>query len=204
MRISRQFLLALSLVVLPLARGAAQTCQGGASFANGRTRIGGGAQFDSRATSYVGQVTLGAPKTWYASAQAGQTRYDGSRTNQTDFGGSLGFQIPVGESRTEFCPYGILGYSSLPGATNRTTWGFGGGIGFPIKAGGSMDFVPAAGIQWQSTSAASPALNTTNNTLLWLNAGVVLNKAWSVTPGVIMPTRSGQDNVLTLGLGYNW
>jgi hypothetical protein len=204
MRTSRQFLIALSLVVLPLARSAAQTCQGGASFANGRTRIGANAQFDSRATSYVGQATFGAPKNWYASALVGRTRYEGSSTSQTDVGGKLGFQIPVGASGTEFCPYGILGYSSLPGATNRTTWGFGGGIGFPIKAGESMDFVPALGIQWQSTSGSSSALSTTNNTLLWLNAGVVLGKAWSVTPGVIMPTRSGQDNVLTLGLGYNW
>lgn len=202
MRISRQFLIALSLVVVPLARSAAQTCQGTSSFANGKTRISASAQFYPRATSYLGQGTFGAPKTWFASAQAGQTQSSGSGSNRTDFGGSLGFQLPVSESRAEFCPYGVLGYSSSAPSVNSTTWGFGGGIGFPMRAGESMDFVPAVGIQWQSTSATS--VPTTTSTQLWLNAGMVLNKAWSITPGVIMPTRTGADNILTFGLGYSW
>lgn len=151
---------------------------------------------------------MGSPKSLYATAEIGTTKVDavggGSSSSSTDFGGSLGYQLPISDSPAEFCPFALVSYSSFSGV-NATTWGVGGGIGYRLKGSDELDFVPAAGLRWESVSVSALGRTATSSgTLWWLSAGLVIKKTWTVAPIYVIPNEKGAKNYWGIGIGLNF
>ena len=127
-------------------------------------------------------------------------------SSRTDFGGSLGYQIGIGDSPAEICPYGFAGYST-GGARNVTSYGFGGSVGWRADASDEITIVPAVGLQWvgQSVSVSGNSSSKSDSNIDFFgNVGFIVHKHWAIVPGVIKSNASGSKTVFRVLLGYFW
>ena len=206
MRIFRPLALTFAAVLVPFAQSAAQSCLGSNSFANGRMALGAQGSFFDGGKRFGAIGEYGAPKSWYADVTVGSTQYDGGGSSVTDFGGSLGYQIGIGDSPAEICPFGFAGYSTGGGA-KVTSYGFGGSVGYRADASDNITIVPAAGLQWhgQSVSVTGYSSSASNSNIEFFgNVGIIVNKHWAIVPGVLKSNASGSKALFMVTLGYFW
>lgn len=206
MRMLRPMVGALAAVLVSASYAGAQACTGNTPFANGRWALGGEGSFADGVNRFGAVGAYGAPKSWYATATIGNTSFKGGGGSATDFGGSFGYQIPVGDSPLEFCPYAQLGYATFTGG-NSTAYGVGGAIGWPNHVSDDFDFIPAVGLQYTGTSSKIDGLSgsiTDSFTSFYLNAGLILNKQWGIVPGVSKNSTSGSKAVFNIAVTYNF
>jgi hypothetical protein len=213
MHILKPLVLALTAGLVPGAQSAAQTCLGSNSFANAQMALGAQAGFMSGAKRFGAIGAFGSPKSWFADATVGSTSFDvANSSSQTDFGGSLGYQVGLGDSPAEICPYAFVGYATITGL-KTTSYGFGGGIGWRADASDAVTIVPAAVLQWHGVSysygVAGYSGSTTDSSIdFGANVGFIFNKQWAIVPGVLQ-AHSSKALVqpkpwFTVTLGYYW
>jgi hypothetical protein len=207
MRIMKPLVLVLTAALVPVAQSAAQTCLGSNSFANGRMALGVQGGFSSGAKRFGAIGAYGAPKSFYADVTVGSTSYDNGGGSATDFGGSLGYQIALGDSPAEICPYAFAGYST-GGGVKITSYGFGGAVGWRADASDDVSIVPAVALQWHGTSVSvdgySGASVSDSHIEYGANVGFIVNKQWAIVPGVIQSSASGAKALFTITLAYYW
>ena len=206
MRMIRPMVGALAAVLVSASYAGAQACTGNTPFANGRWALGGEGSFQDGANRFGAVGAYGAPKSWYATATIGNTSVKGGGSSATDFGGTFGYQIPVGDSPLELCPYAHAGYQTFTGG-NGTIYGVGGAIGWPNHVSDDFDFIPAVGLQYNGTSVKVDGLSgsaTDSFTSFYFNAGLILNKQWGIVPGISKTSRSGSKAVFNIGVTYNF
>ncbi|HVT40448.1 MAG TPA: outer membrane beta-barrel protein [Gemmatimonadaceae bacterium] len=209
MRIMKPLVLVLTAALVPAAQGAAQTCLGSNSFANGRMALGVQGGFSSGAKRFGAIGAYGAPKSWYADVTVGSTSYDAAGSKSVvDFGGSLGYQFGLGDSPAELCPYAFVGYSSSSGV-KTTNYGFGGSIGWRADLSDDVNIVPAVALQWHGVNtsidvAGASISGSGSNVEYGANVGFIFNKQWAIVPGVIQSSASGAKAMFTVTLAYFW
>ena len=203
---------ALAAVLVSASYAGAQACKGNTPFANGRWALGGEGSFPDGANRFGAVGAYGAPKSWYATATIGSKSFKGGGS-ATDFGGTFGYQIPVGDSPLEFCPYARVGYyKSDP--FNTTSYGIGGAVGWPNHVSDDFDFIPAVGVNYTGFSSKVDGSGTVdglsrsitgNSTALYLNAGLILNKQWGIVPSVWKSLSDSRFKaVFGIALTYNF
>jgi hypothetical protein len=104
MRIIRLLSLAMLPMLAPLARAAAQTCQGTAEFRDGRARVDVDYQHASDLDHVQEGFTYGAQGSWYGGVTANQTARGGGGPDMNGFGGNVGYQIHWVDTPFQVCP----------------------------------------------------------------------------------------------------
>jgi hypothetical protein len=214
-RTFRLILLVLASIIVPAAQGRAQTCVGRSSFKYGTVGFGGTGTVTGGSRGFGAYGSYGRPTSWYAGATIGTTLIDGGGGTSLNLGASLGYQLPIGRSSFEFCPYAIVGSSALrnvstvtgTGITTRTnSYGFGGTFGWRYEDSDELDIVPALGVQWQSQSVSSPDFRSGPNSSgsASFSLGFVADRQWSIVPGVSSSFSTGSTYVYTLSVGYSF
>ena len=212
MRLLRPMVGALAAVLVSASYAAAQACTGNTPFANGRWALGGQGSFRENVKRFGAVGAYGAPKSWYATATIGRTSYKYGPGSGTDIGGTIGYQLPVGDSPLEFCPYAHAGYFKTD-PFNTTSYGVGGAIGWPNHVSDDFDFIPAVGVQYTGFSSKVDGTGTTdgrsvsvtgNSTVFYLSAGLILNKQWGIVPGVWKSSESLSKAVFQVAVTYTF
>ena len=202
MRIIRLLSLAMLPMLAPLARAAAQTCQGTAEFRDGRARVDVDYQHASDLDHVQEGFTYGAQGSWYGGVTANQPARGGGGPDMNGFGGNVGYQIHWVDTPFQVCPMASLEFASGSGV-NTTTVRFGGSLGYRVAVQPGFHLVPAAGIRWVSASTSGGG-GTTSGAETFLNFGMVFHRVWSFVPGVLFPSQSNALTRWTFGLSYNW
>ena len=177
-----------ALVVLPVGRTAAQTCQGTASFESGRLRAGGTASSTwtpgiarGQPMAYGLSVAYGAPRAWYATASATTPQWI-SPTDYQSLSGSIGYQLPLGTSGWEFCPALYFATGGYPlRYANPIQGGFRAALGYRFAASSTFELVPSFVLNvWPELFGATYVARFQPG----LGVGMVVNRQWTILPFV--------------------
>ena len=176
---------ALALVLLPLVSTMlpAQTCMGGASFAERPGQVGADFSAGGGASSMTAAASLGARRGPFLTVSAGRAHVENLLENPTVFNVTAAMSTPpLGVPETELCPFislSILNGLVLP--SGETSWsrayGAGLGVGTRLKSSGTFEAVPFA------------------------SAALVLQTAQIVHLGPDLPLGWTDDNYLAASLG---
>jgi hypothetical protein len=203
MRMLRPLVFALAALLVPLAASSAQLCLGSNTFDNGKLVVGGSGSFYDGGQRFAANGAYGMPKSWYVGATVGTTSYKGGGDSQIDFGGSLGYQFPIGDNPLEICPYAKLGYASVS-SFKTTSYGGGAGIGWHAQASDDLMVHPAAGLELLGESTSYNGTTASgSSTVLWANVGLIVNKQWAIVPGISKSTESGSKAVFNIAVAYS-
>jgi hypothetical protein len=201
-----RILFAASLSLLPTGL-LAQTCLGGASFADGRAQIGADASFSSAARSATGGISIGSARGPFASVNFGRNPDEALDDNATLFAATAGIgaalrQIP----KTQFCPFisaeAVNGVDFAKGdRLSSQAFGIGTAVGTILSnaAGfGVAPFVAGALVtQTATTHVVSPArvgVSNNNYRFVTLGAGFVLKRVITISPSATFTVVDGQTS----------
>jgi hypothetical protein len=207
--------LALALIVLaaPLSRSAAQTCEGSASFQDGRMRAG--AFYQGNHDGYDGgsQLAFGIPRSFYATLTLNARgefpvpsppgdHLGGAAWPELGGGIELGYQIHLGDTPFQFCPAVMWHGSSNPNSYQVSERGFGGNLGYRLPVSNRLTLVPAAGVWWVTSTRCciySRAYNDMSMTM-----GLVFHETLTIQPGLAVSSLSGSKTIYTIAVSTHW
>jgi hypothetical protein len=186
-KIATTTLVGLAAVFLSAGELSAQTCNGTASFAAGKTRIGAGIRMPDGATVFDGEFAASSSTGLFGGATIALIDPESALADQsTVFGGFLGKSMTLDAKKTvAMCPQGYVQF----GENSTNSFGFGVSFGrsFPQT---SFDIVP-----FGSATLSRDDYGATDDMNLTLQggAGFVLSKKWTIRPYLTLPlTDSGQ------------
>ena len=214
-------LLVATTVLIP-AGLRAQTCLGNASFDTHPVRLGGSLGSTNDVTSLGLDVNFGQRQGAFGGVGVGLTQFDEDEIEEdaTTISGSLGYQIPLGTTRSsrgpQVCPIGVVGYTIGPDIGNVDTriltlqGGF--ALGAPVTLAPAVRLTPfgALSLLHQRLSISDDDNDDEMNEsqsggILNLGAGLIFNDRFTIRPSLDIPI--GFDNSdtgfsLTLGLSF--
>ena len=206
MRRSSVFVL-LSLLSITAGTASGQTCAGTAPFSAGPVRLAAISQFDKDAKMFGGGVALGATNGLFGGLYAGRTSFDDTDETATNYGGHLGFAVPVDQARkVELCPVATLDRVSATFASGfgdleltGTRYGFGFGVGAIASSSPTFDFLPFMSLAFNHATSEVSLAGTSEKSnedlgILTLGAGLVLNKLVTIQPNVAIPFGIADDD----------
>lgn len=180
----------------------AQTCQGMAQFREGNAQVAVGYQHSEDLDYYRAGMAFGAQGSLFGGANLDQARPGNGAAIMNGFGGELGYQFHWSATPFQVCPIATVNYAA-GGGVNTTSVGLGGSLGYHKTMRRGFELVPAAGVRWiaESTSGGGGTATTSE---WFLDIGLVLNRVWSVVPGVLFPSPASAQTRFTLAFAYNW
>ena len=208
--------------LLPAARLEAQSCLGNASFDVHPVRLGGSIGSSNDVTTLGLDVNFGQREGTFGGVGIGLTQFDddGIDEDATTISGSLGYQIPLGTTRSsrgpQVCPIGAVGYTLGPDVGNVDTriltlqGGF--ALGAPVTLTPAVRLTPfgALSLLHQRLSISDDDNDqdfdeSESGGIFNLGAGLIFNDRFTIRPSVDIPI--GFDNSdtgfsLTLGLSF--
>jgi hypothetical protein len=202
MRVIRQLAVVLIVLVFPLARGVAQTCQGIAAFQDGRARVGVDYQDNSDFNDFRASAAYGIPHSWYAGISADELQVGHGGASATGFGASVGYQIHLSDTPFQFCP-AVLGHYASGGGSNTSEFGGGGSAGYRVGISDWFELVPAVGVRWMWENTSNGGGNRSSDDV-FLVMGLVFNKTFTINPGFDVPSQNGAKTIYTIGVSINW
>ncbi len=216
MRILRSLALALVALAAPLMRGAAQTCQGTSAFQDGRARIGVLDQHNSDFNDFRASAGYGIPRSFYGNVNYEATQISHGGGTEDGFGVDVGYQIHLSDTPFQVCPLAMWQHTSMDNAHTDVV-GFGGSLGYRVEISDWFAVVPAVGVRWMSATTTAPAIlgpggnnattsasATQSSTDVFMAIGLVFNKEFTISPGIIVPSQSGTKSIYTIGVSVNW
>ena len=221
MRVIRSLALALVVLAVPLSRAAAQTCQGMASFQDGRWRAGVDDQASGEFNGVRGTLEFGLPHSIYGGIDfSGLNVSRPGRATSGGAGANLGYQIRMGASPFQFCP--VVSWAWSIGDDQTEQGALGASIGYSLKVSNWFAVAPAAGA-WLIATRSWPAFHVLNvmdpargpsavispqdngtSGQAFLTVGLLFWKSLTINPGLIIPSQSVAKPVYTLGVSINW
>lgn len=219
MRAIRLLALASLVLAVPLSCAAAQTCQGMAAFQAGRWRAGVNDQASGDFNEARTTFEYGLPKSVFGGISIEALRVNQPGSNSVGIDVNLGYQIQIGGTPFQFCPAVSWRDESFDGGTNQGA--FGGALGYRLGISDWLAVVPAAGFWFIATHShgggvllvsdpsagpygANSTLDSRASHQIFLTMGLVLKKAFTISPGLIVPSQSGLKPIYTLGVSMNW
>jgi hypothetical protein len=213
MRILRSLALALLALAAPLMRGDAQTCQGTAAFQDGRARVGVLDQYNSDFNDVRVSAGYGIPRSFYGNVNFEDMQVGHGGGTGTGFGADLGYQIHLSDTPFQVCPLVLWQHTSMDNS-HTDVLGFGGSLGYRVEISDWFSVVPAAGVRWLSATEKADGVDaggspsslsiTQTSDEVFMTLGLVFNKTFTISPGVVVPSMSGAKSVYTLGVSINW
>lgn len=211
-----RILLAASLSLFPAAV-AAQTCLGGASFADRRAQIGADASFGTGARSISGGVSVGSQHGPFVSVGFGTAHDDDIDDNATIFGATVGIGVPLPPGRTiALCPVAsavALNGVELEGGERLSvqSFAFGASVGSAVGVTPGFEIVPfaGAGVVIQTVTVRVPGIATTaesdHHYGVSLGAGLVIGKSVTIRPSAALAIAdSGTARSYGLRVSFNF
>lgn len=169
--------------------------------------------FSSESNAYGAGLALGSYKGWFASGAFAHAKDKNSQGTSNFGGGSLGYEWSMNNTpKVELCPMvGVYAQAgSLVGAIatpyvnqpqNTLEWHIGGSLGWVASSSDQLEVIPAIGVAFVARSYKAKIVQqgastpTTSQSFGVLNAtiGFVVNKVWTISPMVTLPTSSTYD-----------
>ncbi len=206
----RIFRTSVSMLVLAVAatvisaRAGAQTCQGLASFADGKWRLGVDYQHSDDLNLYRESAAYGIARSVYAVVNVDESQPTNGSGSLTGYGATIGYQIHLSDTPFQFCPSVFVQSESGSGSTASTTsYGAGGAIGYRVAISDWLELIPAAGIRVMSTSISGAGGSTTGS-VVDMALGFVFNRSFTIAPAVHIPSTGAGKDILSLGVLYSW
>jgi hypothetical protein len=220
-QIMRRILLgSLALVLLHAPGAVAQSCQGLASFSDGRLVLSGDASLASQSSAVGGGIAYGFPQGPFGQMAVASRSHDNFGGSSLDLGAAAGYQISFGrEARVHLCP--VLGGALELGPNNafngdvhrsRRSIQAGLSLGAEITPGRRWNVVPSFGLfyAYQRDAARDQAGDQLFQiddyyTMAQLGLGLVFKSTLSIRPYVDLPLwlAVGQPSVgVTLGYSF--
>lgn len=204
----RTLVVSMALFAVVNAPAVAQTCQGLASFSNGRMQASGHGQFTEGFNRFGAGFNYGLPASVFGGAQLSTTSFDGADASSLGIGANVGYQLNLGQaSNIHLCPVAslelglgpdsdaIAGGPAVDRSTRQANLGF--SVGTTMAASPRMQIVPAAGLglayskQSENDGTTTSELSDTYG-MARLGVGLVFNQTIAVRPSVDIPL--GLDN----------
>lgn len=194
-------LLLLSMLLLPAAPAAAQTCFGGPSNADAPLRAGAAILFDSNAASFAGGITRAFGENFVTGGLVYQAFSDNGGSNKGFFG-QAGTERAFGaDGKYKVCP---------TAGVAKTWWGsdfegdltesilafdFGAAVGFEASTITAGPIVPTFGLYFSHVRSSFEDFDTFTNSFLVLQAGVgiPLNEKIVIRPQIEIPFEEGAN-----------
>jgi hypothetical protein len=185
----------------------AQTCMGGASFADGRAQIRADASSSTAARSVIGGVSMGSPRGPFASLGFGRAHDDGLDDKATLFAATAGIGAgfrPI--PKTQFCPFisaeAVNGVDFANGdRLSSHAFGFGTAVGTILSNAAGFGVAPfvAGAVVTQTATAhvvSPPRVGVSNNNyrFMTLGAGFVLKKVITIRPSMTFTFVDGETS----------
>jgi hypothetical protein len=209
---------AASLSLIPAAL-CAQTCMGGASFADRRAQIGADASFSTGTRSLSGDLSIGSSLGQFASVGFGRTHTSRHDDDATVFAATAGIGVPRRvKPGTQICPF--ISAVVLNGVEFDTferlsshAFGFGASVGRILSPRSGFELVPFGSFAFvvqTTTTFHPPPLNTTadtdNHRTVSLGAGLVFAKVIAIRPSTTFTIAGGRTTTshgvhVSLGFG---
>jgi len=219
MRILRSLALALAALAAPLMRGAAQTCQGMSAFQDGRARVGVDDQYNSDFNDVRGAFVYGVPRSFYGGLSVDQLQVGHGGPSMTGIAAKLGYQIHLSDTPFQVCPE-VWGRFTSGSDTTRFQFAFGASVGYRVEISDWFSVVPAAGLwsirtYWGAENGYNgaskfgslppfPGSQQGTTSQVSMEMGLVFNKAFTISPGILVPSQSGAKSIYTIGVSINW
>jgi hypothetical protein len=177
----------------------AQSCLGLAPFSSGRVQVGGSADFGNDGKTFTGSLSFGSPGGAFGGVSIGTTSYDDVEGNSTEFGGQLGWQLPVGTGGVvQLCPVGgafrSVGEDMDEFGTDVSGWGVFFGLQLGVVTGAKPQFriVPTAGaaLAYGKSKIESGFINFEDDEtfgILSVGVGFLVNSRLSLLPSISVP-----------------
>ena len=198
------------LLALLSNRMSAQTCMGGASFADRRAQIGAEYSAGSSTQSTTAEASLGARLGPFVSIGGGSAHVDNLLNDATVFNVTAAMSTPpLGSRETELCPF--VSVSILNGLDSPSrAYGAGFGVGTRLKSGSGFEAVPFASaalvLQTAPFVQVQPELPlgwTDDNYLAAsIGAGFVIEHVFTIRPSANFATHGRTTRTLGLRISY--
>jgi hypothetical protein len=216
----RMLVASLSLLVMISAPAVAQTCLGLASYADGRLQVTGTGSLSTESSSFGTGLAYGRPSSMFGGLTLGTTSNEALNGSTLEFGGSLGYQIALGNNgQTQLCP--VAGFSVGIGPKNTVNSGVdrsnktasvGLALATSFLASPRLKIVPTLGLAYahrqdkaENNSGANLFEIAQNYAQVQIGVGLVLNSTISIRPSADIPLGlDSNDPTFRITLGYSF
>jgi hypothetical protein len=209
-----RIVLAASLSLFPAALSA-QTCMGGASFADRRAQVGADLSFSTGARSVNAGLGLGSLSGPFLSLGFGRAYDDDLNEAASVYSGTAGFglQLPPRQT-TQLCPFisglALTGVDLADGTRlSAQVFGLGASVGTALRVTPALEVVPFAGVALltQVTRIYYPSLDdvagqTDHRYPVSLGAGLVFGKVITIRPSTTFTVAEGRTTT-SYGLRFS-
>lgn len=211
----KRIVLAASLSLFPAALSA-QTCMGGASFADRRAQIGADASFSTGGRSSSGSVSIGSDGP-FATVGFGRSHDDDIDDDATVFAATAGLGFPLRpRPKMQLCPFisaVVLNGREFSGyRISSHAFGFGASVGTILSSMPGFEVVPFANAalitQTTTTRFPTASLTTAQNITGYgvsVGAGFVFAKAVTIRPSTTYAVAEGRTTTsygLLFSIGF--
>src|SRR5438093_5532372 len=100
----RSLVVSLALLAIVRSPAVAQTCQGLASFKNAPVQVSGNASFADGTNAFGAGLAYGLQSGLWGGVGVGTRKIDALDGSSLNFGGTVGYQMAVGNARASVCP----------------------------------------------------------------------------------------------------
>jgi hypothetical protein len=216
----RSLVVSLVLLAILSASVRAQTCLGLAAYSGAPLQITGNGWLSSEASSFGAGLGYGRPNSVFGGLAIGTTTNDALGGRALELGGSLGYQIPLGNAaQFHLCPVVNLGMgigpnNSFNSGVDRSNQTASTGIvlATSLFASPRLKVVPTVGLAYayrqdkaENAAGANLFEITYHYARLQLGVGLVLNSNVSIRPSADIPLGLvGSDPTFGMVLGYNF
>lgn len=217
----RSLVVSLALLAMVKSPAVAQTCQGLASFTNGKMQVSGHGQFTEGLNRFGAGVAYGLPANVYGGVQLSTSSYDAADASSLGIGANVGYQLTMGQrGNIQVCPVAGFEFGMGPDsdstaagpAANRSInhGDLGFSLGTVMGTNPRMQIVPAAGLglryskQKEEIGGVTSAVSDTYG-MARLGVGLIFNQQIAVRPSVDIPLGlDGSDPTFGLTVAYSF